>query len=73
MNEWDEVVKAEDQSVSLFLKGLKAFWHLIAPRRKELITAVIILTVVRLMELVFPYLMKIVFDELNTLRGTEQL
>lgn len=63
-NDWDDVPKIEDQTVSYFLNGVRILWNLVAIERKRIIAAAVILVIVELMGLSMPLIFKELVDNL---------
>lgn len=64
MSDWDAKVKAEDQSVGFFLKGMKTLWELTGDQRKLIGLVLGYAVILQLSALAVPYFLKLIFDEL---------
>lgn len=62
MSDWE--IKAEDQSVSYFFKGLKSLWSLLSSRKKMLKQIMFWIFFTQLLDIIFPFFFKLIFDEL---------
>ena len=69
MSDWDERIKKEDRNLIFFWTGLKNLWSLFGDERKTMWWAVIFLIGVKVLDLLVPYLLKIVFDEIPQIAG----
>ncbi|MBT4722152.1 ABC transporter ATP-binding protein [Candidatus Falkowbacteria bacterium] len=56
--------KSKETSFSLFLKGMKTLYELLVSYRRRLAWILIVMFIVQSLHIVFPYLLKMIFDEL---------
>lgn len=67
MADWDE--KNADTSIAFFAKGMRMLWDLVGlgDEKKNLAYVFVLSIILQILGLSFPYLFKIVFDELSTI------
>ncbi len=69
MSDWDGAVKAEDRNISSFLRSLSNLWSLLGEAKRLIIIATIMIFVIEILNIGFPYLLKLIFDELPEVIG----
>jgi ABC-type multidrug transport system fused ATPase/permease subunit len=73
MADWDEEVTVHDQGFDFFLKGMKNYWALLGKEKKNMGLVMFWTFVTQLMALAFPYLLKLVFDEIPAILKTQTI
>lgn len=72
MADWDEINR-EEWSLKFFLKGLKIFWELLGDERKNICRVVVWLVFLSILDLLLPYFLKLIFDEIPVVLMQKQI
>lgn len=67
MSDWDEQFKYKDHGLSFFVQGMKNFWELLGKEQGAMKQVIFWMIVTQGFAIAFPYLLKLVFDELPTI------
>jgi len=63
MEGWEKV-KKEEWSFTFFIKGMKILWSLLNDQKREMAKVTILLSIIIVLSLLFPYILKLIFDEI---------
>lgn len=72
MNDWDEINR-EEWSFTFFLKGLKTLWELLGDERKNICRVIGWLIFLSVLDLLLPYFLKLIFDEIPVVLIQKQI
>lgn len=64
MSDWDEAVATKDRNLSYFVRGMKTLWELLGEEKPRIVKVFLVMVLVQLLNLTFPFFLKLIFDEL---------
>jgi len=73
MSNWEEDFKFRDSGFGFFLKSLKNFWALLGQEKRVMIWVLFWLTVTQFLGISFPFLLKLIFDDLPQILKTKEI
>lgn len=72
MADWDEINR-EEWSLAFFLNGLKTLWELLGDERKNICRVIGWLIFISVLDLLLPYFLKLIFDEIPVVLIQKQI
>jgi len=73
MSKWEEKTKVKEQNLSFFVNGIKILWTLLGKERRKVIYALIWLIFISFVTLLFPYILKLIFDEIPEIASEKKI
>ncbi|NQT49842.1 ABC transporter ATP-binding protein [Candidatus Kuenenbacteria bacterium] len=69
MSDWDEVLEEKDRNLNSFFRSLSNMWDLLGSSRRLIVKAVVMIFIIEILNIGFPYLLKLIFDQLPEIIG----
>lgn len=73
MSSWEEDFRYKDSGFGFFLQSLKNFWSLLGKEQRTMLFVMVWLIVTQLLGISFPFILKLIFDDLPSILQTRQI